>query len=141
MFRLWRTSQSRRLSHELSNALATDGLPPGLDPATLEVVVQRGSYSGRRVRYFRVFDPVRAAERAVSVRAFSDLDVHAELIMGFGHIEQDGAVVLVRRDAMQAAATPSRSNAIRADHADDEQFVRPYVPQADEPSQARDQPS
>jgi hypothetical protein len=68
-----------------------------MDPATLHVVDQRGSYSGRPVTYFRVFDPVRLREQAFSVSSFRDLDAHAELIFGSGHVEQDGTVVLSRR--------------------------------------------
>jgi hypothetical protein len=45
-------------------ALASDGLPPGMQPSTLSVVQQHGSYSGRRVRYFREFDPIRVADRS-----------------------------------------------------------------------------
>jgi hypothetical protein len=44
----------------IRQALASDGLTPGMDPATLVVLQMPGSYSGCRVTYFRVFDPVRA---------------------------------------------------------------------------------
>ena len=38
------------------------------------VALQRGSYSGRGVRYFRVFDAIRVTERALTVRRYADLD-------------------------------------------------------------------
>jgi hypothetical protein len=98
MFDFFRKSRAHHPTKPIAQALATNGLPPGMDPETLDVVDQRGSYSGRRVTYFRVFDPVRIAERAVQVRVFADLDAHPELILGSGHVEQNGAVVLSRRD-------------------------------------------
>ena len=109
----------------MTNALASDGLPPGMDAATLQVVEHGGSYSGRRVTNFRVFDPLRAAERSIRVRTFDDLDSHPELVLGAGHVERDGAVVLIKRSVPTAAAAPSRSQASRADHADDERVVFP----------------
>jgi hypothetical protein len=119
--------QPRHPTAALAQALARDGLPPGIDPATLIVLEQRGAYSGRRVSYFRVINPDRTAERVIQVRVFGDLDDHPELIVGSGHVEQDGAVVLTRRDRGHSPAAPDRSEADRADHGDDEQFVFPGV--------------
>lgn len=96
MFSVFRRSHPHQPSVALSHALG-DGLPPGVDPATLTVVEQRGSYSGRSVSYFRVFDPVRVAERGLQVRVFRDLDAHPELVLGAGHVEREGGVVLSRR--------------------------------------------
>jgi hypothetical protein len=109
----------------MTKALIYDGLPPGMDPASLEVVQQRGSYSGRQVSNFRVFDPLRATEHSIQVRKFNDLDNHPELVFGAGHVERDGAVVLMRRTVPRAFVAPGRSQASRADHADDEQVVFP----------------
>jgi hypothetical protein len=97
MFSFFRKSHSHHVTKPIAQALATDGLPPGMNPATLDVVDQRGSYSGRQVTYFRLFDPVRLAERAVQVRVYADLDAHPELILGSGHVEHNGAVVLSRQ--------------------------------------------
>jgi len=108
-----------------AQALAQDGLPPGSDPATLIVLEQRGSYSGRRVSYFRVINPVRTGEGAIQGGVLSDLDNHPELIVGSGHVEQDGAVVLTWRDGGHSTAAPNRNAVDRADHGDDEQFVVP----------------
>jgi hypothetical protein len=125
MFSFLRKSQPGRPTVAITSALASDGLAPGMDPATLEVVQQRGSYSGRQVSNFRVFDPVRASERSIKVRNFSDLDTHPELVLGAGHVERDGAVVMIKRAAAWASTSPSRSQASRADHADDERVVFP----------------
>lgn len=125
MFSFLRRSQPDRLTPAMTKALASDGLPPGMDPATLEVVLQSGSYSGRKVKNFRIFDPLRASERMLQVRTFADLDRHPELVLGAGHVERDGAVVLIRRAERWATVSPSRSHASREDHADDEQIVFP----------------
>src|SRR5689334_16486381 len=93
MFSLFRKSQPRPLTPALSQALVSDGLPPGMDPSSLSVVLEHGSYSGREVNYFRVFDPVRVAERHREVRRFTDLDTSPDLVIGSGHVEAGGAVV------------------------------------------------
>jgi hypothetical protein len=124
MFDFFRKSQHNQPIAAISAAFGSNGLPPGMDPATLVVLQQRGSYSSRKVNYFRVYDPVRAGERRVTVHAFSDLDGHPELVLISGHLEQDGSVALTRREPnLEAAATPTRSQATRANHADDEQIV------------------
>ena len=126
MFSFFRKPQSS--SHPtkaLAQALTSDGLPPGMDVATLNVVEQPGSYSGRHVRYFRVFDPLRAAEQSVRVQTFADLDTHPEFVFGSGHIEKDGAVVMTRTNRNHALSGLARGEADRTQHADDERFVFP----------------
>jgi hypothetical protein len=125
MFSLFRKSEPRRPTTALCKALVSDGLPPGMDPSTLGVMLQHGSYSGRRVTYFRVFDPIRISERAVHVQGFGDLDSYPDLVLGSGHIESDGAVVLSKRDRSQVTSSLVRNAADRSAHGDDEQFVFP----------------
>jgi hypothetical protein len=127
MFNLFRKSPPQQPTSAIAKAMVSGGLPPGMDPSTLSVLQHRGSYSGRQVSYFRVFDPVRVAERSVKVVDYSDLDGHPELVLGSGHVEKNGAVVLTRQDYPQstAASTFARSGADRADHRDDERFVFP----------------
>jgi len=127
MFTFFRKPQSSHPTKALAQALASDGLPPGMDPATLTVLEQRGSYSGRRVRYFRVFDPLRVAEQALPIHLFADLDTHPDLVLSSGHIEQDGAVVVTRthRQNGQSVGDTVRGGADRAKHGDDERFVFP----------------
>ena len=125
MFNLFRKSQSRQPTPALCQALVKDGLPPGMDPATLRVIERRGSYSGRGVRYFRVFDAIRVTERALDVRRYADLDAYPDLVLGSGHLEADGAVVLSKRHQPPVTAQSVRTEANRSEHADDEQLVFP----------------
>jgi hypothetical protein len=86
------------------------------------VVESHGRYAGRNVRYVRVFDPVRAAELAVAVQRFSDLDSYPSLVLWSGHVERDGLVAITRTPG-PALGSPTRSLADRAGHADDERLV------------------
>ncbi len=126
MFRFMRRSGSRSPSAAIRGALEADGLPPGIGAAsTLGVVESRGRYSGRKVTYIRIFDPAPATERELDVRAFGDLDAHPDLVLRAGHVEKDGTVMINWRAPSADAATPIRDRAVRADHGDDERFVRP----------------
>ena len=125
MFKLFRNSQSRPPTAALCQALISEGLPPGMDPATLRVAIQHGSYSGRGVNYFRVFDATRVAERALKVRTYADLEAHPELVLGSGHFEANGAVVLSKRDRPPLTSPSVRTEADRSAHGDDEHFVFP----------------
>ena len=126
MFRLFGRPHPHSPAATIVQALIGEGLPRGTDPATLTVVEERGSYAGRRVRYFRVFDPGRAAERSIQVRVLGDLDTHPELVVGSGHVRRDGTIVLARRDREPLSTTAARSGADRAAHGDDEHFVFPH---------------
>src|SRR5579859_6472780 len=108
MFSFLRESQSQQPTAAIAQALTNDGLPPGMDPSTLSVLQHDGSYSGRKVSYFRVFDPVRVAERSVKVADFADLDAHPELVLGSGHVEKNGAVVLTRSDRASSSTAFAR---------------------------------
>jgi hypothetical protein len=130
MFRLILNSRPRRPTPAMAAALMSDGLPPGMQPSTLAVVEEHGTYSGRRVNYFRVFDPIRVAERGLQIHRFTDLDRHPNLILGSGHLEHDGSVVLSKRGKPHPAETPTRSEANRSAHPDDEQIVFP-TPQSE----------
>ena len=127
MFRLFGRPHPHSPAASIVQALAGAGLPRGMDPATLTVVEERGSYAGRRVRYFRVFDPARAAERRIQVRVLGDLDTYPELVLGSGHVERDGTIVLSRRDREPLSTAVTRSGADRAAHGDDEHFVFPHA--------------
>ena len=125
MFRLISNSRPHRPTAAMTGALTSSGLPPGVQPSALSVVEEHGTYSGRRVTYFRAFDPVCVAESGVQIRRFTDLDPLPGLILGSGHVESDGSVVLSQRDKPQASGIPIRSEANRAAHPDDEQIVFP----------------
>jgi hypothetical protein len=106
----------------IRQALFQAGLLSATDPAALTVLERHGLYSGRRVNFFRAFDPTDAIAGAIQVRAFADLDAHGELVLGSGHVEHEGMVVLTSRPEQDHAA-PIRQPADRADHADDERLV------------------
>ena len=126
MFGFGRKSGVRSPSAAICRALEADGLPPGIAAASaLGVVESRGSYSGRKVTYIRVFDPACAAERGLKVQGFGDLEAHPDLVLRAGHVEKDGTVMINWRAPSADAATPVRDQADRADHGDDERFVRP----------------
>ena len=115
----------RRPSVAIRRALEADGLPPGTDLSSLGTVASRGNYSGREVTFFRLFDPKRAAGRAVDVftdYAYQDLNAHLDLVLRAGFIEQDGTVVLFAR-TRAVDAPPARARADRSAHPDDERLA------------------
>jgi hypothetical protein len=109
----------------IRQAVVNDGRQANLDPETLAVVQRRGSYSGRSVQYFRVFDPTAAATGGLHPRRYEDLDGHPELVVGAGHIEHGGAVVLTPRSTTRSTPLPDRLLARRESHSDDESVVFP----------------
>lgn len=94
---LRRSAEPAALTPAVAEALVSSGLPAGTDSATLRMLQKRGGYSGRPVRYFRVFDLARATEQEVNPRTFADLDSHPDLVVSSGHLERNGAVMLNRR--------------------------------------------
>src|SRR5205809_1000175 len=97
MFGFLRKSGMRSPSAAMLRALERDGLPPGTVVSTLGVVESRGTSSGRKVTYFRVFDPKQAAARAVDVSSkdsYENLNANLDLVLRAGFIEQDGTVVI-----------------------------------------------
>jgi hypothetical protein len=111
----------------LREAMVKDGLPTGIDPATLGVLEEHGHYAGRRVTYVRVYDALGATAAGLQPRGFADLDRHPELIMAAGPVEQNGAVVFTRRIVESELPLRPRDKADRADHADDERHVFPQA--------------
>ena len=118
MFNFLRRSGPHELTATLRQALVNQGLPPGVDPSALSMVQQRGQYSGRSVGYFRVFSPAAAAQRGLQPRAFGDLDAHPELIVGAGHVEHGGAIVLKRGQTRHPAPALSGEQADLTRHGD-----------------------
>src|SRR5215216_168450 len=101
-------------------------MPSGTMVSTLGVVESAGKSSGRKVTYFRVFDPKQAAARSVDVFTkftYQDLGNHLDLVLRSGFIERDGTIVLYSRTPSPDAAIPARQPADRAAHTDDEKFV------------------
>ncbi len=126
MFDFLRRSRRPEFSTSIVQALVDDRRTHDLDPHTLTVLQRRGSYSGRSVDYFRVFDPAPATATGIHPRRFEDLDLHPELILGAGHVEHGGAIVLTSRSAvMPTMSAPTRLLASRDSHRDDERVVFP----------------
>jgi hypothetical protein len=100
MFDFLRTRGVRRPAGAIQHALEADGLPPGTDLAELAIARSPGVYAGRDGSFFRVFDPERAARRAVDVlaaHAYQDLNAHPDLVLRSGFLAPDGAVVVFTR--------------------------------------------
>jgi len=120
MVNLFNRSAPRHPS--IQEALANSGVRFTTDPAKVAVLKKQGSYAGRQVSYFRAYDPARAAASHIQVRTFGDLDGHPDLIVGSGHVEPQGLVMVNGRPSPEGAI-PHRAPADRAVHADDERFV------------------
>ena len=132
MFDFLRRSGPQSPSAPIRRALELDGLILVRDaPPALSVVESRGRYSGRSVRYIRVFDSARTGERSLNIRTFGDLDAHRNLVLRAGHVEEDGSVVLDYRGPSPDAAIPVREPADRSSHSGDERFVFPGSFRAD----------
>jgi hypothetical protein len=125
MFGLFRRSAPRPLTDAIRQAMQRDGHTPAtIDPAQLRMVESKGRYSDRKVTYFRVFDPARAAQRALNTPRYQDFDVFLGLVVRSGHLESDGTVVLTRPVVVRMPGPSPRTQADRAMHADDAHIVR-----------------
>ena len=138
MFGFLRRSGPRPLSDSIRHAIEKDGTTPA-NPSQLRMVEVGGRYSGRKVTYFRVFDPSNAAQQTLDVRRYKDFDVFPALVLRSGHVEQDGTVVLAKPLSTLAAQPKVRTRAGRivptldATNADGE-AVTASMPVADVPS-------
>ena len=88
----WQQRSARALSAAVSASLAGEGAATPCGRSTLRMVEQPGQYAGRKVMYFRVFDPAATDADGRTVRHFRDLDGLTGLREG--HTERDGTVVL-----------------------------------------------
>jgi hypothetical protein len=98
-------NRSQRRYPSIRQALVLAGLPYAGDSARVAVFEKHGQYAGRRVNFFRAFEAG-----------------HQDVLLGSGHVEHEGVVVVDSRPAPEGAA-PAREPANRADHADDERLV------------------
>ncbi len=105
MFKFLRKSTPTHPTAELSRAMVDAGRAAGSDVGGLCVLERQGTYSDRKVTYFRVFDPAAVASRAVTAAVYTDLDSYPDLVRAAGHIERDGAIVLNRAYAPAVAPT------------------------------------
>ena len=89
----------------IRQALVQAGLSAAGDSARIAVLEKHGQYAGRRVNFFRAFEPG-----------------HQDLLLRSGHVEPEGNVIVDSVSAPEGAM-PVRERANRADHADDEHLV------------------
>jgi hypothetical protein len=130
MFDFLHRSGMRRPSAAIVRTLVADGLPPGTDVSALGVVGSRGWYADRKVDFFRVFDPTRAAAHggaAFARLAYEDLDALPDLVLRAGYVERDGRVVLFSRPPATFDMSPSRERAVGPARPDDERVVSPHA--------------
>src|SRR5438067_13520049 len=97
----------------IRQTLVNAGLLSARDPDSLTVLERHGWYSGRRVNFFRAFNPTHATACAIRVQAFADLDSHRELVLGSGHVEHEGTVVLNSQPEQDHAAPISETGGPR----------------------------
>jgi hypothetical protein len=91
----------------IRQTLVTAGLLSSTDPDAVTVLERHGSYSGRGVNFFRAFNLTDATAGAIRVRTYADLDAHQELVLGSGHVESNGMVML-NSQPEQTHAVPTR---------------------------------
>lgn len=103
MFNFFNSARARHST--IRQALVNDGVSGAADPAALVVLENVGRYSGRRVRFFRAFEPGNEG-----------------VLVAEGHVEHEGTVVIVRRPVADGGA-PARLLADRSTHTDDERLV------------------
>jgi hypothetical protein len=89
----------------IRQALVQAGLSAAGDPTRVAVHEKHGQYAGRRVNFFRAFEPG-----------------HQDLLLGSGHVEREGVVVVNSLQETEVTA-PAREPANRAHHVDDERLV------------------
>jgi hypothetical protein len=89
----------------IREALVQSGLSAAADPARITLLETHGVFSGRKVNFFRAFD-----------------SAHKDVLLVSGHVEHEGMVVVDTWPGPERDV-PSRSNADRAAHADDERLV------------------
>lgn len=87
-------------------ALVQSGQADAGDFTRVALLENHAQYAGRRVTFFRAFEPG-----------------HQELVVGPGHVESEGLVVVDNLRPRQEGAPPARQAANRAKHADDEHLV------------------
>ena len=134
MFGFLNRSGTSSATAAVQRALSAADLPPGLDPSGFGVLESRGSYAGRKVTYFRVFDPRRInGQNGKNGKRlhYEDLEARRELVLQSGYVEEDGTVVFrqvptaaLSRETSEAGSNGAwRAPADRAAHLDDERFV------------------
>lgn len=92
MWKFWQKPSAMPLSDNMTLYLEKERGLNQQSATSLRVLEQRGRYSGRKVNFFRVFDPATANAAGIEVSLFDNLDVRRVLYSG--HTESDGQIVL-----------------------------------------------
>lgn len=94
MWKFWQKEQatSMPVSEKLRLHLATERGLSSAAVASLRMIEQRGRYSGRKVTYFRIFDPIAVKAAGADAPPFDDL--HFAGLHHTGHTESDGQIIL-----------------------------------------------
>jgi hypothetical protein len=98
-------SRPQRRYPTVRQALVQPGLAEAARPTRVALFEKHGNDAGRRVNFFQAFAPG-----------------HQELLLGSGHVEHEGAVLVDNQPALEGTA-PAREPADRATHADEERLV------------------
>ena len=98
-------NRSQRHYPTIRQALVQAGLSAAGDPTQVAVLEKHGQYAGRRVNFFRAFEPG-----------------HQDFVLASGHVEREGLVV-VNSASQPEGAVPARHPADCANHADYERLV------------------
>jgi hypothetical protein len=91
----WQKATASALPMAMATLLMKERGMSAEQTGALRIVEKSGTYAGRSVTYFRVFNPGSAQLAGLTVRSFADLDGLTELHTG--HTERDGAIVLSQR--------------------------------------------
>jgi len=92
MWKFWQKPIAMPLSDSMTLYLGKERGLSQQNATPLRVLEQRGRYSGRKVNFFRVFDPATGNAGRPEVSLFDNLDVRRVLYSG--HTENDGQIVL-----------------------------------------------
>lgn len=94
MWKFWHKPAPTTLSEKVRLHLTRERGVTAEAAASLRMMEQQGRYSGRKVTYFRVFDPATARAAGIDVQCFDDIATGG--VLHSGHTESDGQIVLSR---------------------------------------------
>ena len=94
MLKFWQKPAMMPLSEKMKLHLADERGLGNQAAVSLRMMEQKGRYSGRKVTYFRIFDPATTAAAGIEVRCYDDLNIRA--ILHSGHLESDGQIMMNR---------------------------------------------
>lgn len=107
----WRKEGSRELPQNIRRSLVSQFRADAFEIINLRYMEKTSRYTGRRVRYIRIFDRTLIPSNGDKApRIYHDLDQHEDAILFEGYIEKDGTVHLWDRRSREQSpkkAAPS----------------------------------